>query len=144
MKLLNWLTNQFYFVLYKIREPKPKPFEPATPQLVAKRFRQLFIQHGVEETRIPRIFPKVSLEDLQSDSLLIKKLTPELINEVADLFKVRSEWLEGVDDTIYYFQSCYKRPKKFFGFLKTIQFDEMGFPFRVITPVESFDYKDSK
>ncbi|MGB2833968.1 MAG: hypothetical protein WBC07_13550 [Methylotenera sp.] len=142
MRLLDRVTNKVLTLFFNLFEPKPKPIEPPTPQLVAKRFRQLFIDHGVEETRIPRIFPKVSLEDLQSDNLLIKKLTPEIINEVAELFKVRSEWLEGVDDTIYYHQSCYKRPDKFFEFLKTIKFDEMGFPFRVITPVEKFDYKD--
>lgn len=142
MRLFDWILSKSLTFIYSIKELKRNPVEPPTPQLVAKRFRQLFIDHGIEETRIPRIFPKISLDDLQSDNLLIKKLTPELINEVAELFKVRSEWLEGVDDTIYYHQSCYKRPDKFFEFLKTIKYDEMGFPFRVITPVEKFDYKD--
>ena len=141
--MFDWLINKVFTFIYSIKELKQSPVEPPTPQLVAKRLRQLFIDHGVEETRIPRVFPKITLDDLSSDHLLIKKLTPELINEVAELFKVRSEWLEGVDDTIYYHPSCYKRPDKFFKFLKTIKFDEMGFPFRVITPVEKFDFKDN-
>lgn len=144
MRLLDRITNKALTLFFNFFEPKPKPIEPPTPQLVAKRFRQLFTDHGVEETRIPRIFPKISLDDLQSDNLLIKKLTPELINEVAALFKVRSEWLEGVDNTIYYHQSCYKRPDKFFSFFKTIKYDAIGVPFRVITTVDKFDYKDDR
>lgn len=139
---LNRIINKILFLFYSLHDSKSKPSEPVTPQLVAKRFRQLFIDHGIEETRIPRVFPKITLEDLQSDSLLIKKLTPELINEVAELFKVKSEWLDGVDSTIYHSQTCYKQPKEFFEFLNTIKFGESDFPFRVITPVKKFDYKD--
>lgn len=142
MRLLDRITNNVLNLFFNLFEPKLKPIEPPTPQLVAKRFRQLFIEHGVEETRIPRIFPKISLEDLQSDHLLIKKLTPELINEVAELFKVRSEWLDGVDDLIYSHQSCYKHPEKFFTFLNSIKYDNWEYPFRIITPIDKFDYKN--
>jgi hypothetical protein len=142
MRLFNWILRESLTFIYSIKELRRNPIELPTPQLVAKRFRQLFIDHGVEETRIPRFFPKITLEDLQSDSLLIKKLTPELINEVAKLFNVRSEWLEGVDNTIYLAQSCYKQPADFFTFLKTIKFGKSDFPFRVISSVEKFDYKD--
>lgn len=142
MRLFDWLINKSFTFIYYIKELTQSPVEPPTPQLVAKRFRQLFIDHGIEETRIPRVFSKIALDDLSSDHLLIKKLTPELINEAAELFKIRSEWLEGIDDTIYHYQSCYKQPEKFFEFLKTIKYDEMGFPFRVITPVEKFDFKE--
>lgn len=142
MRLFNWILSKSLTFIYSIKELRRNPIELPTPQLVAKRFRQLFIDHGVEETRIPRFFPKITLEDLQSDSLLIKKLTPELINEVAQLFNVRSEWLEGVDNTIYLSQTCYKQPEDFFTFLKTIKYGKSDFPFRVISSVEKFDYKD--
>ena len=142
MRLLDGIINKALFHFFNLFEPKSKPIPPNTPQLVAKRFRQLFVDHGVEETRIPRFFSKITLEDLQSDTLLIKKLTPELINEVAKIFNVRSEWLEGVDNTIYLSQSCYKQPADFFTFLKTIKYGKSDFPFRVISSVEKFDYKD--
>lgn len=142
MRLFDWILSKSLTFIYSIKELTRNPVEPPSPQLVSKRFRQLFIDHGIEETRIPRVFSKITLEDLQSDSLLIKKLTPELINEVAELFKVKSDWLDGVDSTIYPFQTCYKQPKQFFEFLNTIKFGESDFPFRVITPVKKFDYKD--
>jgi len=64
-----------------------------------------------EVSQIPRIFPKISLDDLKSDESLLKKLTPELIDEVATLFAVRTEWLEGVDDVVYASYSCYKQQR---------------------------------
>lgn len=143
MRLLDGIINKALFHFLNLFEPKSKPIAPNTPQIVAKRFRQLFVDHGVEETRIPRFFSKITLEDLQSDSLLINKLTPELINEVAQLFNVRSEWLEGVGNTIYLSQSCYKQPEDFFTFLKTIKYGKSDFPFRVISSAEKFDYKDN-
>lgn len=142
MRLFDWILSKSLTFIYSIKELTRNPVEPPSPQLVSKRFRQLFVDHGIEETRIPRVFPKITLEDLQSDSLLIKKLSPELINEVAELFKVKSDWLDGVDSTIYHAQTCYKQPKEFFEFLNRIEFGESDFPFRVITPVKKFDYKD--
>jgi hypothetical protein len=142
MRLFDWILSKSLTFIYSIKELTRDSVEPPSPQLVSKRFRQLFIDHGIEETRIPRVFSKITLEDLQSDSLLIKKLTPELINEAAELFKVKSDWLDGVDTTIYHSQTCYKQPKEFFEFLNTIKFGESDFPFRVITPIKKFDYKD--
>lgn len=91
--MLDRIANKLLTLFFKLFEPKPKPIKPATPSLVAKRFRQLFVDHGVEETRIPRIFAKITLDDLKSDESLLKKLTPNLINEAAELFKVRAEWI---------------------------------------------------
>lgn len=142
MGFLDRITNKALALFFNLFEPKPKPTEPATPSLVAKRFRQLFVDHGIEETQIPRVFSKITLDDLKSDESLLKKLTPDLINEVAALFKVRVEWIEGVDDTIYRRFNCYKRPELFFKNLKTIQYGEHSFPFRLITTTEKFDYKD--
>jgi hypothetical protein len=142
MRLLNRITNKVLTLFFNLFEPKPKPSESATPNLVAKRFRQLFVDHGIEETQIPRVFSKITLDDLKSDESLLKKLTPDLINEVAELFKVRVEWIEGVDDTIYSLWTCYKQPEKFFKYLKKIKYEEHSFPFRLITTTEKFDYKD--
>ena len=66
-------------------------------QIVALRFKQLFTDHGVELSQIPRIFPKVSLDDLKSDEALLRRLNPELLDEAANLFGIRVEWLEGED-----------------------------------------------
>ena len=142
MRLLDRFTNKALTLFFNLFEPKLKPTESASPSLVAKRFRQLFVDHGIQETQIPRIFPKVTLDDLKSDESLLKKLTPDTINAAAELFKVRVEWIEGVDEVIYRHWSCYKRPELFFNYLKSIHYDEDTFPYRVITTVDQFDYKD--
>ena len=142
MKLFDWLVTQYFVFSSAIARLTEKEKQPATPNLVAKRFRELFVDHGVEETQIPRIFSKITLEDLTSDEALIKKLSPEVINEAAKLFKVRVEWIEGIDETIYGHWSCYKRPQFFFEYLKTIKYDDHSFPFRIITTTQKFDFKD--
>lgn len=115
--------------------------EPVSdPSDVASRVIEVFIKHGVQLNQIPRFFPKVSLQDLSSEQSLINKLTPELISEIANLFKVRTEWLEGVDDRIYDFYSCYKQPKKFFEQLSKYQ-PSLDSPLRVITSAKTFNYK---
>jgi len=137
--LLSKIFNKIFMWLYGYHESRPKPIEPATPQLVAKRFRQLFTDHGIEVTRIPRVFPEITLDDLKSNNSLLKKLSTECIDKAAEFFKVRVEWLEGLDDVIYDHRSCYKRPELFFEFINSIKYDEWDFPFRVITPEKDFD-----
>lgn len=145
MRLLDRLTNKALNLFFNLIEPKPKPSEPATPQLVAKRLRQMFVDHGIEVTQIPRVFPEITLDDLKSNNSLLKKLTTEFIDKAAEFFKVRVEWLEGIDDVIYYHQSCYKRPELFFEFINSLKYDKWDFPFRVITPEKSFDrHNDSR
>lgn len=139
MKLFNWLTNQFYFVIYKISEPKPKPIDPITPQLVSKRFRQICVDHGIEVTQIPRVFPEIALEDLQSDNSLLKKLTPKFIDEIATFFNVKRDWLEGLGHEIYEQRTFYKRPELFFKYLNELKYDEWDFPFIILTPETAFD-----
>lgn len=80
MRLLDKIINKILLLFFNLFEPKPKPVEPATPNLVAKRLRQLFVDHGIEETQIPRIFSKITLDDLKSDESLLKKLTSDTIN----------------------------------------------------------------
>lgn len=109
MRLLDGIINKALFQFYNLLEPKPEPIEPATPQLVAKRFRQLFVDHGIEVTQIPRVFPEITLDDLKSNNSLLKKLSTECIDKVAEFFKVRVEWLEGkvvstkVNTTFFYY-----------------------------------------
>lgn len=139
MRLLDKITSKVLTLFFNLIEPKSKPSELATPQLVAKRFRQLFVDHGIEVTQIPRVFPEITLDDLKSNNSLLKKLSTECIDKAAEFFKVRAKWLEGIDDAIYDHSSCYKRPELFFEFINTIKYDEWDFPFRVITPEKSFD-----
>ena len=58
-------------------------------QIVAHRFKQLFIDHGVELSQIPRIFPNVTLDDLKSDEALLRRLNPGLLDKAASLFGAR-------------------------------------------------------
>lgn len=136
MRLLNSISNKLAGLFLNLVSTKSKP---PSPQLVAQRFRQLFTDHGLEETQIPRVFPKIALDDLTSNEKLIQKLTPELINEAAQLFNVRSRWLDGIDCSIYDHISCYKQPEVFFQILNKIKFSHGDFPFRIITHAKPFD-----
>lgn len=71
-------------------EPKSKPVD-----VVAKRFIQVFYDHGVEPAQVPRLIPHVKLDDLNSEKALLAALTPEVLDQVARLFGIRSQWLEG-------------------------------------------------
>ena len=50
-------------------------------QIVAHRFKQLFIDHGVELSQIPRIFPNVTLDGSQ----LLFNIIHSALSEVAGL-----------------------------------------------------------
>lgn len=112
--------------------------------LIPKRFRQLFRDHGVADSQIPRLFSEITFDDLKSDESLIKKLTPALVDQVAAFFNVRSEWIEAVDDRIYSPLSCYKQPELFFELFNAIKIDSFDFPLRLITSVEKLDYKSDQ
>ena len=110
--------------------------------IVADRFRQLFLDHGISSTQIPRVFSEISLEDLQSNESLIKILTPNLIEKVANFFDVKSEWIEGVEDTISNPVNCYKSPEEFFKYFNQINHDSDLLPLRTITSVDVLDYQN--
>lgn len=112
--------------------------------LLADRFVQLFVDHGVEKTQIPRVFPKISLQDLSSKSALLEKLTPSLIDEAAKLFNVRSEWLEGIDEEIYPFFSCSKHPEILFELMQQIDVSVDDYPFRILTGPDKLDFLSDK
>lgn len=115
--------------------------KPVSVQIVSQRFKQLFTDHGVELSQIPRIFPKVSLDDLKSDDALLKRLNPDLLDQAATLFGVRVEWLEGGDERIYPYRSCYKNPKKFFDLFNSIKYKQYDYPVRLITSTEKLDFR---
>lgn len=105
-------------------EPKTKPVN-----VVAKRFIQVFADHGVQPAQIPRLIPHVKLDDLDSEKALLAVLTPEVLDQTAHLFGIRTAWLEGVDDDIYERKSCYKRPDVFFKNLALLKHDKNDFDY---------------
>ena len=74
---------------------KEKAVEPSSvSDSVSTRFIQLFEAHGVYRNQIPEFFEHdLSIADMQSDEVLIEKLTPQLLNDAADLFQINTEWL---------------------------------------------------
>lgn len=113
--------------------------------IVARRFLRVFNDHGVETSQISRLFPQIKLADLESEKALLNALTPELLDQTAQLFGVRSQWLEGVDDTIYDCHFCYKHPTLFFKHfvsLKRNTGDAARFPVRALTTAKNLDYKN--
>lgn len=82
--------------------------------LIAQRFIKVFEDHDVAASQIPRLLPQIKLNDLKSVKALLPVLNHELLNHTAQLFGIRIQWLEGVDDQIYEYHSCYKAPNVFF------------------------------
>jgi hypothetical protein len=141
------LTNLFIGILYYLyerEEPREEPEKEPSPALVIERVKSLFLCHGVALTQIPRIFPKITLEDIYDDRNLIKKLTPEVLSELATLFNVRQNWLEGVSNQIYEVHISYKRPEIFFSLIKSLKFDYSDFPFRIIKSESEFNRHESR
>jgi len=139
VKHLTNLYVGFLCYLYEREKPREEPEKEPTPALVIERVKSLFLCHGVALTQIPRIFPKITLEDIYDDRNLIKKLTPEVLSELATLFNVRQNWLEGVSNQIYEVHISYKRPEIFFSLIKSLKFDYSDFPFRLIKAESEFN-----
>lgn len=100
---------------------------------VAKRFIQLFEWHGLQVTQIQHFFPEITLDKLESPECLAASLTTQRLDEAAELFGVRRSWLDGVDDQIYEYRSCYKAPGQLFGPLKRIvETDDWAVPVRAV------------
>lgn len=77
---------------------------------VGERFIQIFKDHGVARSQIPRFLPEVTLDKLRSWEVLVSVLTPEVLDKVAALFGIERLWLDGLGDRIYDHHGCYKRP----------------------------------
>lgn len=112
---------------------------------VSGRFLQAFRDHGVEASQIPRLLPQLKLDDLQSPAKLLAALTPEILDKTAQLFGIRSQWLEGVEDEIYDGLWTYKQPSRILDHLASLCItDEQRFwcPLRVLTTTRKLDRND--
>jgi hypothetical protein len=118
--------------------------QPATPELVAQRFKTLFNLHGIETAEIPEIdgFENITLHDLNSDDRLIQKLTPDFLHKTAERFGIRIEWLRSGESNLYSRRYWYKNLKNFFEDLKEVDFEETYDPFFIITTREKLDVHD--
>ena len=129
--------------LYRRFTQKP---QPKAVNIVAQRFLQAFNDHGVQPSQIPRLMPQIRLDDLKSEEALLAVLTPAILDQTAKFFGIRSEWLEGVDDKIYEYQSCYKDSAIFFEVLASLQsrtdLNTLSCPLRVLTSTKKLDCTD--
>ena len=110
--------------------------------IVAQRFLQAFLDHGVEASQIPRLLPQVNIGDLQSPEKLLAVISPEILDQTALLFGIRAQWLEGVDDQIYEHLACYKRPAILLEHLAVLlngKDNFMSFPMRVLSTTKQLD-----
>lgn len=107
------------------RRFRSKP-DPVT--IVARRFLQVYQDHGVAISQIPRLVSQLSLEQIRNPESLLPALTPEILQQTADLFRIQWKWLDGTTKTIYDRRYCYKDPWAFFEDLKTLKIDEFDFP----------------
>lgn len=112
--------------------------------VVAKRFRQVFREHGVEPTQIPRLIPTVTLDLLRSDHALLTALSPKILDQVARLFGIRNEWLEGVDEEVYEYLACYKHPAILLDHLAEVSNSGsiLNSPLRVLCTSKHLDFRD--
>lgn len=114
--------------------------------LIPQRFFQVFEDHGVAASQIPRLLPQIQLNDLKSEDSLIQALNHEVFEQTAQLFGIRKLWLEGVDDQIYELHNCYKHPEIFFK--EFVAFchrkdNSLYLPVRAFTTCKNLDYTDS-
>ncbi len=107
--------------------------------IVAHRFLQIFEDHGVAVSQIPRLIPQLSLEQLRSPESLLPALTPEILQQTSELFQIRRAWLEGTTGVIYNCYACYKDPWRFFEDLKTLRLEDFGFPIVMFCSAKKLD-----
>lgn len=74
---------------------------------------------------------------------------PELLDTVAKLFGIRSQWLEACDDRIYDYLATYKEPRLLLDHLRDLwQQPEwrntVGTPLRILTTAKRLDYRDDQ
>ncbi|TMO82453.1 hypothetical protein [Pseudoalteromonas spongiae] len=102
--------------IYKFFKKAPAEIEKETKEEVRKesvatRFVALFESHGVKRSQIPSFFKNgLTFDACEDDAELLKALTPEMIEEAANLFEVNLDWLQGASEKIYEVKDFYKRP----------------------------------
>lgn len=103
---------------------------------MAERFLHVFEANKIEASHIPRLIPQIRYDDLESPSKLLPALTPAVIDAAAKLFGVRSQWLEGVDETVYESFWGTRNPRAFlshFAHAFALDNPEVWFPLRILT-----------
>lgn len=114
--------------------------------LIPQRFIQVFEDHGVAVSQVPQLLPQIKLSDLRSEDTLLQALNHEALEQTAQLFGIRRQWLEGVDNRIYESHNCYKHPEIFFKeFTAFCHRKDNGqyLPVRAFTTFKNLDYTDS-
>lgn len=115
----------------------------STPEGIIKRVKLLFKLHGVEEAEIPEIYPEITLPDLQTDSLLLQKLTPDFLKKLSDFFQIRIEWLRSGEPCLFETRGWYKdQTVNFFEDLKSADFARDYNPFEIVTTKDKFNIQD--
>jgi hypothetical protein len=116
--------------------------EASSVHVVSDRFQFVFQSHGVEVAQIPRLMTCINLNDLSTPDHLLAVLTPGIIDQAAQLFKIRTQWLEGVEDQIYEYLGTYKEPKELLSHIARLTYPPGGkrhFPLRVLTTSMQLD-----
>lgn len=102
------------FGLRKKKEDLEKKPDNDSPLMVAKRFIQLFDEHGVKRNQIPKFFGHgFTLDKLKDDETLLVHLTEEVLDDAVELFGIRRAWLDGESEQIYQQHDYYKHPETF-------------------------------
>ena len=104
--------------------------------VLAARFLQLFAEHGVRATSIPRLVPDLRYSDLAGERALLAALTPRMLENVAALFSVRLSWLIGESDVIYETDYSYKSPMRLLQRVSSLKRDAYNMPLRAISAAE--------
>lgn len=115
--------------------------------LIAGRFIRVFEDHGVPASQIPRLLPQIQFSDLKSEDTLLLKINGEVLDHAAQLFGIRRQWLEGIDDQIYEVHCCYKFPNEFFSDLASFCHRKdtgLYLPVRVFTTRDHLDYTNKE
>lgn len=110
--------------------------------LMAGRFLHVFQANNIEKSHIPRLIPQIKYEDLRSPDRLLAALTPEVIDITAKLFGIQSQWLEGVDDTVYESFWLQTNPRQFLSHFApafVLGDPKPWFPLRVLTTSKRLD-----
>lgn len=129
------------FALFQKLAAKPKSDSVA---VVARRFLQIFKDHGVPTTQIPRLIPELTLDKLANPEILLPELNGEILEKAASLFKIRKAWLEGVGDQIYDTAWCYKSPERLFQELGSIEWSDVNYPIVALCNVEKLESRSSR
>lgn len=88
---------------------------------LSSRFFALFESHGVHRNQIPEFFGHgLDISSCDSERELLKKLTPDIITDAAELFGINKDWLEGSSAEIYDIPDFYKHPEEFESYLSSL------------------------